>query len=494
MRLFSMLFCILMLRIIPVFCADLPLIRVGSKTFTESYILAEIISQIIEDVGEARVDRSKIGLGGTGIIYNALKLGEIDIYPEYTGTLQQVILKNNDLRSFAELSQAVGRDDLIISKSLGFNNTYALGVHPGTAKKYGLQKISDLKKYPGIKAGPNPEFLKRKDGLGALMLRYDLDLRAVNAMEHSLAYEAIKSGQIEMMDIYTTDAKIKKYGLVVLDDDREFFPKYYAILFAHSRLAEKFPRTWKALKALEGSIDEQKMIALNALVELDKKSFAKTAAIFLKKDPGKVSDKRFFSNLFKWTKEHIFLVLTALAASVLVGLPLGIIASKNPMLAQVVLIATGLLQTIPSLALLCFLIPIMGIGTPPALLALFLYGLLPIVRNTYLGVHSIDKALKESAKVLGLTPWQQLIQIELPLAAPAILGGIKTSAIISVGTATLAAFIGAGGYGTPIVTGLALNDSQIILQGAIPAALLAIAVHAMFEIMDRIFIPESLRG
>ena len=135
----------------------------------------------------------------------------------------------------------------------------------------------------------------------------------------------------------------------------------------------------------------------------------------------------------------------------------------------------------------------LGLGSAPAIAALFLYSLLPIVRNTLTGLFAIDPALKDVARGIGLTPRQQLLRVELPLAAPAILAGVKTAAIISIGTATLAAFVGAGGLGEPIITGLNLNDQNLILEGAIPAALLAITAELLFEWMERGLIPAHLR-
>jgi osmoprotectant transport system permease protein len=156
-------------------------------------------------------------------------------------------------------------------------------------------------------------------------------------------------------------------------------------------------------------------------------------------------------------------------------------------------VAVGVLQTIPSLALLCFMIPLFGIGKMPALVALALYALLPIVRNTYTGLISIDRQLLEIAGVLGLSRWQRLVRIELPLSSLHIMAGIKTSAVWTVGTATLAAFIGGGGYGDLIVRGLALDDVTLILSGAVPAAVMALVFHGLFERLDRVVIPKGLR-
>ena len=191
------------------------------------------------------------------------------------------------------------------------------------------------------------------------------------------------------------------------------------------------------------------------------------------------------------TIEHLTLVVPSLLAAVLVAVPLGVLAARRPALGRGILAASGVLQTIPSLALLLFMIPVMmwlvgrGTGTPPAVAALFLYSLLPIVRNTHAGIKGISESLRESAEALGLPQWAILWRIELPLAAPTILAGVKTAAVINVGTATLGGFIGAGGYGRPILRGIDKFDIPLMLEGAIPAALLALAVEALFDLTER---------
>ena len=233
------------------------------------------------------------------------------------------------------------------------------------------------------------------------------------------------------------------------------------------------------------------MSKLNAEVEIDKKTFAEVAATHLGNNPTK--PKLFGPKLWKLTKEHAVLVFVSVFFAVLLALPLGILAYRSKLVAQPVLLGTGVLQTIPSLALLCFLIPVFGIGTTPALVALFLYALLPIVRNSYLGFQEIDPALLESARALGLGRWRTLWEIELPLALPSIMAGIKMSAVINVGTATLAALIGAGGYGVPIITGLAINNYAMIYEGAVPAALFAILVSLLFEGLEYFLVSPGLR-
>jgi osmoprotectant transport system permease protein len=193
------------------------------------------------------------------------------------------------------------------------------------------------------------------------------------------------------------------------------------------------------------------------------------------------------------TVDHLLLVVVALGSGIVIGVPLAIVAARRRLLGQVELISVGVLQTVPALALLCFMIPLFGIGKVPALVALSLYALLPIVRNTYTGLIGLDRGIIEVSDVLGLDRWQRLTRIELPLASLSMMAGIKTAAVTTVGTATLAAFIGGGGYGTLIVRGLALNDPSTILAGAVPSALMALAIHGGFELLDMVVVPTGLR-
>lgn len=474
--------------------AQRPVIKVGSKIFTESYILGEIISQIIEDTGEALVER-QFGLGATGISFKALKEGEVDIYPEYTGTIKEAILKNPLLAGEEKIREVLLKNhNLNMSPSLGFNNTYALAINQEGFNTYQVTKISELADLSDLKVVFTHEFMKRGDGLRALERHYGFTFRHPVSMEHSLAYEALKNGKVDLIEVYSTDAKIKRFGLKVLEDDKNFFPQYLPVLLYKKGLEAKFPQTWQALKErLFNRITDKMMIELNSMVELQGMSFAQAASVFLGKE--KLQDSGIpMKKILRLTLQHLKLVFVSLFFSILLGLPLGIVATKSRFLSQVSLVGSGLLQTIPSLALLCFLIPFFGIGNKPAYVALFLYGLLPIVRNTYTGISQIKKNLIESADLIGLTKSEKLRLIQLPLASVNIMAGIKTSAIINVGTATLAAFIGAGGLGSLIVTGLSLNNNKIIMAGAIPAALLATALHLVFEVIDRFLIPKGIKS
>ena len=461
-------------------------LQVGSKRFTESYILGEILARMSGGV-------HKPGLGNTGIVLAALKAGAIDVYPEYTGTIAAEIVRLPPTATLEQLNRALAQQGLAAGVPLGFNDTYALAMSEERAAKLGIRRLSDLARRPALKFGLSQEFLGRADGWGGLQRAYGLP-QAPTGLDHGLAYEAIAAGRIDVMDVYSTDAKIARYHLRVLEDDRHFFPRYDAVLLYRRDVPQRFPREWPALQALEGRIDEPLMIRMNAAAELEGKSFAQAAALFAGgAPPSSETGRAFWSTLFgadfwRLTREHLVLVAASLAAAIAVGMPLGIAAAKLPRAAQAILGAVGVIQTIPSLALFAFLIALVGtIGALPALMALFLYGLLPIVRNTHAGLTAISRGMRQAAMALGLRARERVWLIELPLAAPSILAGIKTSAVINVGTATIAAFIGAGGYGERIASGLALNDNVTLLAGAIPAAALALLVQAVFEIAERRF-------
>ena len=477
-------------------------LTVGSKRFTESYILGEIIRQTAAATQETKATH-KQGLGNTGIVFSALKSGGIDVYPEYVGTLDKEILKNKTPADIATLNQQLAAMGLGVAVPLGFNNTYALAMREAMAEKFGIRSFSDLAKHPELRLALSQEFLGRADGWPGLQKAYGLPFATPRGIDHGLSYEAMAQGQIDVTDIYTTDAKIGRYKLRVLSDDRAFFPSYEAVLFYRLDLPNRLPKTWAALQKLEGKISAQQMIAMNAQAELEGKSFAAIATRFINQtvNTPTTADERpsFLAKLFgndfwKLTWEHITLVAISLAFGILVGVPLGIWAVRVPQAAQPILSVVSVIQTIPSLALLAFLIPLFQIGTPSALVALFLYALLPIVRNTYAGLSDIPSSLKESALALGLPSLARLRLVELPLAARTILAGIKTSAVINVGTATIAAFIGAGGYGERIASGLALNDNATLLAGAIPAAGLALLVQLGFDLLDRWLIPAGLQA
>jgi osmoprotectant transport system permease protein len=476
-----------------------PSIRVGSKAFTESVVLAEMITHLaaLEGGDATHVE----GLGGTRLLWEALRAGQIDIYPEYTGTLSEEIFAGQDVHGVKALRAKLAESGLRMTGSLGFNNTYVIGMKEDLADRLGIECVSDLRDHPDLTVRVSNEFMKRADGWGALARRYRLPQHDVRGLEHALAYEALDKGVIHVTDLYATDAKIDKLGLRRLEDDLAHFPQYHAVILYRAELEREAPAVVAALRSLEAAIDESTMTNMNAQVELENRSESRVASEFLNRTHGidiRPPEESIRRDIARYTLEHLNMVGVSLAAAALVAIPLGIVAARNTAMAQPILAGVGIIQTIPAIALLVLLIrPISYVsdelGYPQAVVALFLYSLLPIVRNTHAGLVGIPPDLQESAIALGLPAPARLWRIELPLAAPMILAGIKTAAVINVGFATLGGFIGAGGYGEPIFTGIRLNDYGVILQGAVPAALLALLVQGVFEIAERAVVPKGLR-
>ncbi len=469
--------------------AAAPHVTVGSKAFTESVILGEMVVHLADLAGAETVYKRE--LGGTRVLWNALLRGDIDVYPEYTGTIIQEILQGA-----GDIEAALAERGIEVSDPLGFNNTYALGMRKDTAARFGVETISDLRRLEDFRFGFSNEFMARGDGWPSLREHYRFTHEDVRGLNHDLAYRGLASGTIDITDLYSTDAEIHYYDLCVLRDDLDHFPAYNAVLLYRRDLAERGPLVVESILKLEGLVGERLMVEMNAKAKLDKIPENLVAAEFLNKHIDTsvtavaVSPVR---NLLNRIQEHLVLVSISLLSAIVISLPMGILAAKKPAAGQVILAVVGIVQTIPALALLVLMIPLLGIGGPPALAALFLYSLLPIVRNTATGLADISQQIRESAEALGLSPGTRLRRIELPLASRSILAGIKTSAVINVGFATLGALIGAGGLGQPILTGIRLDDVGLILQGAIPAALLALLVQGLFEFGERILVPKGLR-
>jgi osmoprotectant transport system permease protein len=530
-------------------------LRVGSKRFTESYILGEILTRTAAAAAAIGATHRQ-GLGNTAIVLAALRSGDIDVYPEYLGTIDLEILKNPRPTTIDQMRAALQPLGLGVAVPLGFSNGYALAMRgdggSASGSSGGIKRLSELARQPQLHIGLSHEFLGRADGWPGLARRYGLP-QTPRGLDHGIAYEALMRRQIDVTDIYSTDAKIRQYGLRVLDDDLGYFPRYDAVLLYRLDLPQRFPAAWRAMERLEGRISADAMIAMNAAAELDGQSFAAIADNWIACNLGGVDGasvhassvraqcpgaagatgtagatatqahvervdgqavhptrnaagaasnaahdagasppardgllaKTFGNGFGTLARQHLLLVGAAVLLGCLAGIPLGILAALAPRLRQPVLALAGMLQTVPSLALLAILIPLLGrIGTVPALVALCAYALLPIVRNTCTGLLQVPAGLRTAALALGLTRFQALRTVELPLAGPVILAGVKTAAVMSVGTATIAAFIGAGGFGERITTGLALNDNDMLLAGAIPAALLALLTQAGFETIE----------
>lgn len=470
-------------------------IAVGSKAFTESVILGEIVTRLARDAG-ARAEHQR-EFGGTRVLWEAVLRGDLDIYPEYTGTIEQEILAGKQVAPGEDgLRAAVEAEGLRMGRPLGFNNTYAIGMREQVADSLGIRTISDLQAHADLVLGFSNEFMDRGDGWPSLRDAYRLPQTDVRGLQHDLAYRALETDDIHAMDLYSTDAEIEYYALRVLIDDRKHFPTYNAVLIYRPDLEARAPAVVAALQRLTGVIDGGTMSGLNKRAKIDRVSEDRVAADFLEvalRVSTTVREVTIIDRLLRRTREHLTLVLLSLAAAILVAVPLGILSARHERLGQLILGVAGIIQTIPALALLVFMIPLLGIKEPPAICALFLYSLLPIVRNTYTGLTDIPQNMRESAEALGLESGVRLRLVELPLASRSILAGIKTSAVINVGFATLGAFIGAGGYGQPILTGLRLNDMSLILQGAVPAAVMALVAQGLFELSERVLVPKGLR-
>lgn len=481
--------------------ADRPNVVVGSKSFTESTILAEAATLLAREAGCEAVHRRE--LGGSLVLWKALRSGDLDVYPDYTGTLLLETLASENLTSVDDLPGALARHGVGMTKSLGFQNGYAIGMSRERAAELGIASISDLREHLGLKFGFSSEFLNREDGWPSLRAKYVLPQRDVVGMEHSLTYPSLDSGQLDAIDLYTTDPNIARFDLVALEDDREHFPEYEAVYLYRLDLEERAPAFVARLKDLEGRISEEAMTRMNAQVDVESQAESDVAAEFLTTALGaqvQSTAAGLPERVARRTLEHLFLSGVSLALAIVVALPLGVLGSKRRWLGHVSLVCMETVQTIPGLALLVLLgsalslLSLSMMGPLPAILALFLYSLLPIYRNTLAGMQGIATPLRESAEALGLSRLETLRIVELPLAAPMILTGIKITAVINVGYAALGGLIGAGGYGQTIMEGLRRLDVGVIAEGAIPAALLALVVKFAFEAVERMLVPQGLRS
>ena len=471
-----------------------PEVRIGSKSFTESVILGEIVAHLVESAGGLPTHRRE--LGGTRVLWNALLRGDIDVYPEYSGTISQEIFAGRGLSGEEAVRHALAALSIHASRPFGFNNTYAIGMRADVADRLGIGKISDLVRHPDLEFGFSNEFMDRGDGWPSLRRLYGLPQLEVHGLDHDLAYRGLESGSIHATDLYSTDAEIRYYDLRVLEDDRGHFPAYNGVLLYRADLQERAPEVVEAFLKMEGRISAAAMVEMNARAKLEKVPENRVAADFVTSSLAlktRIRDEGAAMRLLRRTGEHLLLVCISLSGAVALAVPLGIMAARWTRGGQLILGCVGIMQTIPALALLVLMIPLLGIGGPPALAALFLYSLLPIVRNTCAGLQDIPVQVRESAAALGLPSRTRLRLVELPLASRSIVAGIKTAAVINVGFATLGALIGAGGLGQPILTGIRLDDTGLILQGAVPAALLALAVQGLFEWVEKFLVPRGLR-
>lgn len=489
---------------------------VGSKNFEESRLLAEIFARLLEERTDLTVER-RLNLAGTRVCFEALRTGAIDLYPEYTGTALVALLDEEPTGGAALTlnrvrSEFLERWDLWWLAPLGFENAYEIAVPRKLAESRGLRTLSDLAAAaPELRAGFGFEFVERDDGLPGLARTYGLEFASVSPMQQALKYQAVRDGRLDVLDVYTTDGRLVTHDLVILEDDRGFFPPYEAAALARGAFLEEHPEAARALALLANSLDGATLQRLNLRLQEGGEEPAAVAEAALVElgllrgeegetgtaPPGRRSllrslwEKR--SDILDRTLEHLGLTAAALGLGLLVAVPLGLLLTFRQSSAEGVIRLLGMLQTVPSIALLAFMIPLLGVGWLPAVVALWLYSLFPILRNTYTGLVEADPQAARAALALGMTRGQVLTRVRLPLAVPVVLAGVRTAAVLTVGTATLAAFIGAGGLGQPIVTGLQLADTPMILSGALPAALLALMVDGLLALAGRALAPKGLR-
>jgi osmoprotectant transport system permease protein len=477
-------------------------VRLGSKKFTESVILGEVL-RLLAEQGGLEVTHYR-EFGGTRIVFDALAAGEIDAYPEYTGTILGEILAGQKLTDLESARQELDKLGINVSRSLGFNNTYGLALTRSRANELGVKTISDLVRHPELQFAFTHEFLDRADCWPAVLKTYDLPQQKVVGVDHDIAYRQLLAGEVDVIDVYSTDAIIRQADLVLLEDDRKVFPEYEAVWLYRTDVAHQFPALQQAIAQTEGAISEEEMQKLNDRVESRTASESEAAALFLTEKLGvrtEVADRSYLQMILRHVLEHLDLVRRSLLPAIVVGVALGVFCQRWPLAGRGVLAGVGILQTIPSLALLVLLLPVVawlgyrsiGEGSVTAIVALFCYALMPIVRNTYTGLLGIPRGIVESATVLGLSPSSRLTEIELPIALPTILAGIRTAGVQCVGFATLGAIIGAGGLGQPILRGIRVSDFSLILAGAIPAAVLALVLQFVVDGIEWLVVPRGLR-
>jgi osmoprotectant transport system permease protein len=471
-----------------------PVVHVGSKSMPESVVLEEMVAHLARDAG-ARVKQHS-WLGDTSKTWTGVLSGDLDVYCEYTGTLRQEILAAEHLRTDEALEESLARRGLRISRPLGFNNSYAIAMRRDKAEAKGIRKISDLKDHPELKYGVSTAFEKRADGWEGLRQRYSLPAPSPEGLDHALVYEALHNGRLDVADVYSTEPQIKQFDLLALEDDQHYFPTYDAVLLYRADLEQRAPAVVKSVLRLQGAISDDEMREMNARVQLDHAPETQVAAEFLNKKLGThvtYHVESMAERIGRRTLEHLFLVAVALALGIVVAVPLGVAAARQPWLGHGVLAVVGAVQTVPALAFLVLLVVWLGLGAVPAIVALFCYSLLPIVRNTYTGLRDVPPTIRESADALGLSSFARLYLIDLPLASRSILAGIKTAAVITVGNATLGGLIGAGGYGLTILIGLNKYDPWLLAEGAIPAVVMALVVQGLFDAAERFLVPRGLR-
>ncbi len=478
-------------------------ISVGSRDFPESVLLAEILSSAIENNTDLAVDR-KFHLGGVKVCVTAMQANSLDIYPDYTGSLMHNLLGEKSPTEYLDdylRTSLEQKYKFSLSDKLGFDNSFVLVVRRDFADKHQLKTLSDLQllmiKEPSLEASLQVafkhSFIARPDGYDQLKTIYGFDFKNLRAMEYNIAYDQLKAGRIDLIDAFSTDSRLLDPSLQVLVDDRSALLAYDSVFVLRDELLAKHPELISVLKLLNNSLSNERIIELNKRVAAGE-TYNKVAQSFLT-SLGSGSQKaliepvsRFQQDsrlLLRALKQHLILSLTALLIAIVLGISLGIYISYNAIAARIILAIGSVTQVIPSLALLALLIPIFGLGFKPALVALSIYALLPIVQNTYTGIISIAPEYMDLARSLALKPWTIISKVQVPMALATIIAGIRTSSVICIGAATLATFVGAGGLGDLIKAGIDLNSNYMIALGAVPAAILALSISYALSLIEK---------
>jgi len=484
-------------------------VRVGSKNFTEQMILGELVAQLLERTTDLTVER-RFGLGGTDICHAALVQGQLDLYVEYTGTgllnvLQIQTIPNPDRTYLAVARGYRDRFGLEWLPPIGFNNTYAVAVREADAEARGWTTVGDLAGASDLRGGFTAEFMERPDGFEALKDEYGLEFASTRDLDPGLMYQAVAENQVDVIAAFATDARIEEYDLRILDDDRNFFPPYDAAPVVRTDLLEKHPEVGDALALLAGAISDHRMRRLNHAVDVEKRDPADVARRWIDDALGVTEENRtpeqldtgaapgFFSlaldrraELADKTLRHLFLTAAGTLIAIAIGVPVGIFIHRVAPVRGPILGLAEIMQTIPSLAMLAFMFALYGLlGSVPAITALVLYALLPIVLNTFTGLREVPAGVVQAADAVGMSGAQRLRMVEIPLAAPVIIAGIRTATVLTVGIATLSTYIGAGGLGDFIARGLARSDSRLTLLGAVPAAIMAVVLSLGIRLVER---------
>jgi len=452
------------------FAKAAPKIVVGSKPQIENKILAEIIAQALETTGEAQVER-RFGLGSSGIIYDALKKGDVDIYPEYSKRIGEVIISSAWQRQLFEIKKRLGREGITIAGLLGFNSSYSLVVKKDNPKFKNINKISDLKGVRGYKRAFSQDFLTGQDGFFSLFRAYGMETGMnfrSKKMKKNRLVEALNSGKVDLIQVNSTSSEIVKHDLKVIKDDQRKMSRNLAMVLLKNDFANRFPASWKILNdVIFRKITNVEMARMNTEVELEGKSYSAVAAGFLKK-AGVDTSFSLWKQIYPKLQVHLQLAIIPLLLSTILGIFLVVMATKKKVFEKLVNLVNRIYNPIPFLIFLCILIPFLGSGKFPVYMALFIFGIFPIVKFSSKGL-------------TGKSFWD---------GGHHILAGIKYTAFVNVGVATLAAYIGAGGLGDFIISGLSQKDQHLILMGIIPAIILVVLIHLLVELSDKYTRPK----